>query len=55
VEQHPFHVPKNLFGHHKARYRGLKKNTAQLYCLFGLVNLFLARRRLMALGAQGAS
>lgn len=45
--EHPFHVLKNLFGHRKARYRGLKKNTAQLYSLFALVNLFLARRRLM--------
>jgi transposase, IS5 family len=53
--EHPFHVLKNLFGHRKARYRGLKKNTAQLYSLFGLVNLFLARRRLMALYAQGTS
>jgi transposase, IS5 family len=53
--EHPFHLLKNLFGHRKTRYRGLKKNTAQLYSLFGLVNLFLARRRLMALDARGAS
>ena len=28
--EHPFHVLRNLFGHRKARYRGLAKNTAQL-------------------------
>ena len=34
--EHPFHVAKNLFGHKKARYRGLAKNTSQLMTLFGL-------------------
>ena len=53
--EHPFHVVKNLFKHKKARYRGLAKNTAQLLTLFGLANLVLARRRLFALHAQGAS
>jgi IS5 family transposase len=42
--EHPFHVVKNLFRHRKARYRGLAKNTAQLYTLFGFANLLLARR-----------
>ncbi|MFA5627616.1 MAG: IS5/IS1182 family transposase, partial [Thiohalomonadaceae bacterium] len=28
------------------RYRGLAKNTAQLYSLFGLANLFIAKRHL---------
>lgn len=46
--EHPFHVVKNLFCHRKARYRGLQKNTAQLLTLFGLANLVLARRRLLA-------
>ena len=32
--EHPFHVIKNLFRHRKVRYRGLAKNTAQLFvCL----------------------
>ena len=44
--EHPFHVVKNLFGHRKVRYRGLAKNEAQLYTLFGLGNLLLAKRRL---------
>jgi IS5 family transposase len=44
--EHPFHVIKNLFRHRKVRYRGLEKNTAQLYTLFGLANLVLSRRKL---------
>ena len=53
--EHPFHVVKNLFRHRKTRYRGLAKNTAQLFSLFGFANLVLARRRLFDLNAQGAS
>lgn len=53
--EHPFHVVKNIFGHKKARYRGLAKNTAQLHTLFGLANLIIAKRRLCELHAQGAS
>ena len=52
--EHPFHIVKNLFGHKKARYRGLAKNTSQLLTLFGLANLLIAKRRLFALHAQGA-
>lgn len=44
--EHPFHVLKNLFGHRKVRYRGLAKNEAQLFSLFGFANLMLAKRRL---------
>ena len=46
--EHPFHVIKNLFRHRKVRYKGLAKNTAQLFSLFGLANLVLARKRLLA-------
>jgi IS5 family transposase len=53
--EHPFHALKNLFKHKKTRYRGLAKNEAQLLSLFGLANLFLARRPLLALHARGAS
>jgi IS5 family transposase len=49
--EHPFHVVKNLFGHRKARYRGLAKNLAQLQTLFALANLVLAKRTLLAGGA----
>lgn len=51
--EHPFHVVKNLFGHKKTRYKGLAKNKVQLYSLFGLANLVLAKKRLMALQAAG--
>ena len=45
--EHPFHIIKNLFKHRKLRYRGLAKNAAQLYSLFALANLVIARRALM--------
>ena len=45
--EHPFHIIKNLFKHRKVRYRGLTKNTAQLYTLFALANLVIARRILL--------
>jgi transposase, IS5 family len=53
--EHPFHIVKNMFGHKKARYRRLAKNTSQLMTLLGLANLLIAKRRLFALHAQGAS
>ena len=53
--EHPFHVVKNLFRHRKTRYKGLAKNTAQLFSLFGLANLFMARRWLLSTSTQGAS
>jgi IS5 family transposase len=46
--EHPFHIIKNLFKHRKVRYRGLAKNTAQLYSLFALANLVIARRALLS-------
>ena len=46
--EHPFRVNKRQFGRVKVRYRGLKKNTAQLHTLFALFNLWMARRSLMA-------
>jgi IS5 family transposase len=52
--EHPFHIVKNRFGMKKARYKGLAKNAAQLFTLFGLANLLIAKRRLFALGAQSA-
>ena len=44
--EHPFHVVKNLSRYRKTRYRGLAKNTAQLFTLFGLANRVPAVRRL---------
>jgi IS5 family transposase len=46
--EHPFHWIKNIFGLKKVRYRGLAKNTAQLFTLFALANLMIARRWLLA-------
>ena len=53
--EHPLHIVKNLFGMKKVRYKALAKNTVQLFTLFGLANLLIAKRRLFALNAQGAS
>ena len=50
--EHPFRVIKQQFGFVKVRYRGLKKNTAQLKTLFTLSNLWMARKKLMALDGQ---
>ena len=47
--EHPFRVIKRQFAHVKVRYRGLKKNTAQLTTLFALSNLWMARRALLVL------
>ncbi|CAC9223916.1 Uncharacterised protein [Pseudomonas aeruginosa] len=49
--EHPFRVIKRQFGHVKVRYRGLKKNTAQLHTLFALSNLWMVRHKLMAVQA----
>jgi IS5 family transposase len=53
--EHCFHVVKCLFKHRKTRYRGLAKNNAQLFTLFGFANLVLARRFLGAAHTQVAS
>ena len=52
--EHPFRVIKRQFGYVKVRYRGLKKNTAQLVTLFALSNLWMARGKLLEMqGARG--
>jgi transposase, IS5 family len=53
--EHPFHVVKNLFRYRQVRYKGLAKNQAQLYSLFGLANLVIAKKRLLAMAPQGIS
>ena len=50
--EHPFRVIKRQFGHVKVRYRGLKKNAAQLTTLFALANLWLARGALGVLDGK---
>jgi len=53
--EHSFRVVKNLFKMRKVRYRGLAKNTAQLYTLFGMANLVLVKRRLFELDTLNPS
>jgi len=53
--EHPFHAVKNLFMHRKTRYKGMAKNKAQMFSLFGLANLLLARRWLCGSDSQIAS
>lgn len=45
--EHPFQVIKCQWKYRKVRYRGLAKNTAQLFALFGLHNLFRVRHKLV--------
>jgi len=47
--EHPFRVIKRQFGLAKVRFRGLAKNTAHVVTLFALSNLWMARRKLMAM------
>ncbi|MBU1691216.1 MAG: IS5 family transposase [Gammaproteobacteria bacterium] len=51
IGEHPFRILKRQFGYTQVRYRGLSKNTAQLFTLFALGNLYQARRALLASGA----
>lgn len=47
IVEHPFLVVKRLWGHAKVRYRGIKKNLAQMQMLFALANIYRVRHRLM--------
>ena len=49
--EHVFRVIKCQFGYRKVRYRGLFKNTAQMFSLMALANLYLARRSLREVSA----
>ncbi len=51
--EHPFRVIKRQFGFVKVRYRGVAKNTANLVTLFALSNLWMVRKRLLNMRAQG--
>lgn len=53
--EHPFHVVKNLFHYQKVRYKGLGKNGAHPYSLFGLANLVIAKKKLLAMTLQGTA
>jgi transposase, IS5 family len=45
--EHVFAVLKLQFGFVKVRYRGIEKNANRLFAAFALVNLFMARKRLL--------
>lgn len=47
--EHPFHILKCVFGYRKVRYRGIDKNANRLFVSFGLVNLYLACRKLASI------
>lgn len=47
--EHVFGVLKLKFGFVKVRYRGLKKNANRLFATCALVNLFVARKKLLQL------
>jgi transposase, IS5 family len=49
--EHPFRVIKRQFGYQKVRFKGLAKNTAQVLTLFALSNLWMVRKKLMAIAA----
>jgi len=44
--EHVFRVVKHLWGYQKVRYKGLYKNTVQVFSLFALANLYLVRNEL---------
>ncbi|MBI5902381.1 MAG: transposase [Deltaproteobacteria bacterium] len=45
--EHPILMFKRVFGFAKVRYRGLMKNANRLFVTCGLMNLYMARRRLL--------
>jgi len=49
--EHAFLVVKHLWHYQKVRYKGLYKNTVQVFSLFALANLYLVRHDLRMMGA----
>lgn len=49
--EHAFHVVKCLWNYRKVRYKGLAKNTAQVFSLFALANLYMVRKELVMMRA----
>ncbi len=49
--EHAYRVVKRQWGFDKVRYRGLAKNRARAFTMFGLANLYMVRRQLMPPGA----
>lgn len=50
--EHPFRVIKRQFGLAKVRFKGLAKNTAHVITLFALSNLWMVRKKLIAMMGQ---
>jgi transposase, IS5 family len=48
IGEHPYRIVKVLWGHAKARYKGLLKNALQFFTLFALANVYLLRKKLLA-------
>lgn len=46
--EHPFRIIKDLWFHRKVRYKGLFKNAGQMFMLCALANLFMVRKKLLA-------
>lgn len=44
--EHVFRIVKRQFGYAKTRYRGLYKNSQQIFCLLALANIYIMRRSL---------
>jgi IS5 family transposase len=44
-----YNIIKNLWGHRRTRYRGLHKNRSQWFMLLSLSNLYMVRKKLMAI------
>jgi len=47
--EHAFGVVKHLWGYRKVKYKGLAKNATQVFSLFMLSNLYMARKELAVL------
>ncbi len=47
--EHPFWALKCIFGYRKVRFKGLIKNTSPIITLFALTNLYMVRKRLLAM------
>ena len=52
--EHAFHVVKRRWGFATVRYRGVAKNTARMFAIFALANLYLVWRRLLSREVQFA-
>ena len=45
--EHAFRIVKMVWGFVKVRYRGLAKNTTQVFAMFALANLYMVRKHLL--------